>query len=51
MIRLKRVYDPAGKALVYSSRDREHNNAVALKEHLEACLNGRDSQAAEGRAA
>jgi len=37
--------------LVYSSHDREHNNAVALKEHLEARLSGPSSQATEGRAA
>ena len=28
--------------LVYSSHDEAHNNAVALKEYLEAKLNGRD---------
>ncbi len=37
--------------LVYSSHDTEHNNAVALKEYLEARPSGRRRQAPERRAA
>ncbi len=37
--------------LVYSSHDTEHNNAVALKEYLEAKPSGRRRQAPARRAA